>query len=66
MLEGLGLLARTDIAAHGPADAKGWFELAQAERLMYADDLHYVGDPAFVSVPIEGLLDPAYLDARAR
>ncbi len=65
-LEGLGLLQRTDIAERGPADAKGWYDLSQAERLMYADDMRYVADPAFVSVPVEGLLDPAYLDARAR
>jgi len=65
-LEMLGLLARTDIAAHGPADAEGWYLFSQAERLAYADDLRYVADPAFVKVPVEGLLDPAYLDARAK
>ncbi|MEO8926175.1 MAG: gamma-glutamyltransferase family protein [Caulobacteraceae bacterium] len=65
-LEALGLLARTDIASRGPADPKAWFELAQAQRLMYADDQRYVADPAFVKAPIAGLLDPAYLDARAR
>jgi gamma-glutamyltranspeptidase/glutathione hydrolase len=66
VLEGLGLLQRTDIADRGPADPQAWFELAQAERLMYADDLRYNGDPAFVTVPTKGLLDPAYLDARAK
>ncbi len=65
-LEGLGLLARTDIAARGPADARAWFLLAQAERLMYADDLRWIGDPAFVQTPVEGLLAPDYLDARAK
>ena len=65
-LEGLGLLARTDIAKRGPNDPVAWFELAQAQRLMYADDLKYVGDPAAVRVPIAGLLDGAYLDARAK
>jgi gamma-glutamyltranspeptidase / glutathione hydrolase len=65
-LEGLGLLARTDIATRGPGDAKAWFELAQAERLMYADDQRYIADPAFVNVPLAGLLDPVYLDERAK
>ena len=65
-LEALGILERTDIGAHGPADAQGWYLLSQAERLAYADDLQYVADPAFVAVPTKGLLDPAYLDARAR
>jgi len=64
-LVGLGILEHTDIATRGPADPRAWFELAQAERLMYADDLRYVGDPAFVQVPLEGLLDPAYLAGRA-
>jgi gamma-glutamyltranspeptidase/glutathione hydrolase len=66
VLEGLGILQRTDIATRGPTDPQAWYELAQAERLMYADDLRYNGDPAFVSVPVKGLLDPAYLDARAK
>ena len=65
-LEGLGLLERTDIAKRGPADPQAWFELAQVERLMYADDRRYAADPAFVSVPVQGLLDPAYLDERAK
>ena len=65
-LIGLGILQNTDIASHGPADPEGWFELAQAERLMYADDLRYVADPAFVKVPVEGLLDPAYLAERTK
>jgi gamma-glutamyltranspeptidase/glutathione hydrolase len=65
-LIGLGILQNTDIASHGPADAQGWFDLAEAERLMYADDLRYVADPAFVKVPVDGLLDPAYLADRAK
>ncbi len=65
-LVGLGILENTDIATRGPADPRAWFELAQAERLMYADDLRYVGDPAFVQVPLKGLLDPAYLAGRAK
>ncbi|HEY1928958.1 MAG TPA: gamma-glutamyltransferase family protein [Caulobacteraceae bacterium] len=65
-LEALGILEHTDIATRGPADPEAWFELAQAERLSYADDLHYNGDPAFVKVPVAGLLDPAYLAERAR
>ena len=65
-LIGLGLLETTDIDKRGPADPVAWYELAQAERLMYADDLRYVADPAFVKVPVDGLLDPAYLAGRAK
>jgi len=65
-LEFLGLLERTDIDRRGPNDPQGWFLFAEASRLMYADRDQYVGDPAFVRVPVGGLLDPAYLDQRAQ
>jgi gamma-glutamyltranspeptidase/glutathione hydrolase len=62
----LGLLERTDIASRPPTDPQAWFLFAEASRLMYADRDHYVGDPAFVTVPVAGLLAPDYLDRRAR
>jgi len=65
VLEGLGILANTDINKH-PNDTQGWYLFSQASRLMYADRDRYVGDPDFVSVPTEGLLDPAYDAERAR
>ena len=66
VLEGLGILERTDIAERGPADPQGWFLFIEGSRLMYADRDRYFGDPDFVKVPVEGLLEPAYLDARAK
>ena len=65
VLEGLGILARTDIAKHRN-DAQGWYLFSQASRLMYADRNRYFGDPKFVSVPVQGLLDPAYVAERAK
>lgn len=65
LLEGLGILEHTDIAKRGPNDPQAWFEFAQASRLMYADRDYFIGDPAFVSVPTRGLLDPAYDASRA-
>ena len=65
LLELLGLLERTDIAKRGANDPQAWFLFAEASRLMYADRDAYVGDADFVRVPVAGLLDPAYLDARA-
>jgi gamma-glutamyltranspeptidase/glutathione hydrolase len=59
------LLEHTDIAHRNADDPIAWVELAQAEELMYADRDHYVGDPRFVHVPIEGLLDEAYVTQRA-
>jgi len=46
----------------GP-DAVHW--LAEAGRLAFADRALYLGDPAFVSVPVRGLIDPGYLKSRA-
>src|SRR5690606_30049753 len=60
------MLEQTDIAARGPADPQAWFLFAEASRIMYADRDRYVADPAFAQVPVTGLLDPAYVAARAR
>jgi gamma-glutamyltranspeptidase/glutathione hydrolase len=65
LLQALAMLEHTDIDQRGPADPQAWFLFAQASRLMYADRDRYVGDPDFVSVPIDGLLDPAYVQSRA-
>ncbi|RIV86518.1 gamma-glutamyltransferase family protein [Aurantiacibacter zhengii] len=65
MLELLALLERTEIASLGPQDPRSWYLFAEASRLMYADRDAYFGDGDFVDVPVEGLLDPVYLDARA-
>ena len=66
LLEALGLIEHTDIASRGPADAQGWLQIAEAERLMYADRDKYEGDPAFISYPLAGLLDRGYLAERAK
>jgi len=65
LLEGLGILERTDIARQGPT-VQGWYLFSQASRLMYADRDRYYGDPDFVDVPMEGLLAKDYLDERAK
>ncbi|MGH7028738.1 gamma-glutamyltransferase, partial [Brevundimonas sp.] len=49
----------------GALSPEAWAAFAQLQRLMYADRERYFGDPAFVSVPVAGLLDPAYVAERA-
>ncbi|MEM7060549.1 MAG: gamma-glutamyltransferase [Pseudomonadota bacterium] len=43
-----------------------WHLFAEASRLAYADRARYLADSDFVKVPIAGLLDPSYMDQRAR
>jgi gamma-glutamyltranspeptidase/glutathione hydrolase len=64
LLQLLALLDRTDIAARGPEDPIAWYLFAEASRLMYADRDQYVADPAFINVPVAGMLDPDYVKRR--
>jgi len=66
VIQALQMLEHTDIGKRGPTDPVAWTLLAQAERVMYADRDRYVGDPAFVTVPVDGLLDPKYVAQRAK
>ena len=49
----------------GAQSPEAWAAFGQLQRLMYADRDRYFGDPAFVSVPVAGLLDPAYAAERS-
>ena len=64
LLQLLMILEETDIASRGPDDAQAWFLFGEASRIMYADRDRYVGDPAFVKVPVQGMLDLAYVASR--
>ena len=64
LLQLLLLLKESQIAQLGPNSSLSWFLFAEASRLMYADRDAWVGDPAFVNVPITGLLDKGYIKAR--
>lgn len=61
----MGVLAHFNFSDAGAADPKNWHLFIDAQRLAYADRDYYVADDGFVPVPIEGLLNPAYLKARA-
>jgi gamma-glutamyltranspeptidase/glutathione hydrolase len=51
--------------AQGETSPEAWTMFAQLQRLIYADRDRYVGDPAFVGVPVAGLLDEDYVARRA-
>ncbi len=65
LLQLLAILDHTDIALRKPNDPVAWYLFTEASRLMYADRDRYVADPAFVEVPVAGLLDPDYIVLRA-
>ena len=62
----LGVLEHHPIAKTRPGSSAAVHLFAEAGRLAYADRDHYVGDPDFVQVPTDGLIDPGYLRARAK
>jgi gamma-glutamyltranspeptidase/glutathione hydrolase len=65
LIELMMILDRTDIASRNRDDPQAWYLFAEASRLIYADRDKYVGDPAFVRVPVAGLIDPNYVAQRA-
>jgi gamma-glutamyltranspeptidase/glutathione hydrolase len=55
-----------DRLATGTTDQHGKVAaFVDAQRLAYADRDHYFGDPDVVIVPLEGLINPEYLEHRA-
>jgi gamma-glutamyltranspeptidase/glutathione hydrolase len=57
-----------NILQQGPKPAnttEALYRYLEASRLAYADRNAYLGDPAFVDNPIQGLLDPGYAAQRA-
>src|SRR5438270_8391987 len=65
VFETLKQLERFNLTALGPNSPVAWHLIAESMRLAYADREQYLGDPAFVSVPTGGLMDPAYLARRS-
>lgn len=61
----LGLLRGHDLTALGPDNPESWRLIGDASRLAFADRGRYVADTDFVPVPVQGMLDPSYLQGRA-
>ena len=66
VLQILGLLQHFPSDQLRPRTLSAVHLISEASRLAYADRAEWLGDPDFVAVPLAGLLDRAYLDARAR
>ncbi len=54
ILQVLGLLEPFDLQRGAPNDLRAVHLIAEASRLAFADRDRYVGDPAFVDVPVAG------------
>ncbi len=65
VLQILGMLERFDLKAMGPQSAEALHLYAEANRWAFADRNYYLGDPAFVSAPLEDLVSSGYLATRS-
>ena len=60
----LGMLGGYDLATMGAESPEAWRLIGDASRLAFADRGRYMADSDFVPVPVDGLIDPAYLAER--
>ncbi len=65
VLQMLGMLQQYELAKVAPDSVQATHLLAQAAKLAFADRERYLADPAFVAVPVAGMLAPEYLASRA-
>ena len=65
VLQILGQLERFDLSALGAENPVTWHLFLESQRLAYADRELYIADSDFVSVPVQGLLEPDYLARRS-
>ncbi len=65
VLQILGQLERFNLGNIGAENPLSWHLIHESMRLAYADRAKYLADADFVSVPIQGLLDPYYLAERS-
>ena len=66
LLQMLAMLEPFDVAALGPSSAAKCHLFAEVMRRAFRDRAEYLGGADFVSVPVAGLLDRAYLQRRMR
>jgi len=66
LLQTLNILENFDLHAMGYGSADYLHTVTEAMKLAYADRDTYYGDPACVTVPVEGLLSKQYAKERAK
>jgi gamma-glutamyltranspeptidase/glutathione hydrolase len=64
LLQVLGFVSREGVAGRDRGSASTLHLLAEAMRRAYADRATWLGDPAYVEVPVRGLLASDYLAGR--
>jgi gamma-glutamyltranspeptidase/glutathione hydrolase len=64
LLQLLGMIESCPLNEWGFHSVKSVHAITEAERRAFADRALYEGDPDFVRVPVEGLLDSSYLAGR--
>jgi gamma-glutamyltranspeptidase / glutathione hydrolase len=62
IIEILNILEGFPIAEQGLNSAASLHEMAEAEKLAYADRAAWLGDPDFVKIPLAGLTSKAYAE----
>ena len=62
---GLNILENFDLPSMGFPSARYWHLLIETLKIMFADRAKYLGDPKFIDVPQEQLLDKDYARRRA-
>ena len=64
ILQMLGMLEPFDVTAMGSNSAAKYHLFAEVMKRAFRDRAEYLGDPAFIQVPVSQLLDPAYIKGR--
>jgi gamma-glutamyltranspeptidase / glutathione hydrolase len=62
IIEILNILEGFPLAGQGLNSAASLHEMAEAEKLAYADRAAYLGDPDFMKIPLAGLTSKAYAE----
>ncbi|UPT68432.1 MAG: gamma-glutamyltransferase [Sphingobacteriales bacterium JAD_PAG50586_3] len=64
LLQILKMLEPFDLTSRGFNKAVTVNLMAEAEKIAYADRSKYIGDPSYIDIPVDTLLDEAYLRKR--